>query len=134
MSDFFGENLFFSFGIIEILLKSFNMVKIDRSSGGESRFLTNLTKFLFQMIQSRVAMFTEKRLFLDIWEIGCNSLIYDYHSIKKNCYSISKYLLYECHNIYYKINKQIFKKKIVKIEFFFGEISVSNPLTKNIIK
>ena len=44
MSDFFGENFFFLL-TLEILLKNFNMVKINRSSGGESRFLTNLTKF-----------------------------------------------------------------------------------------
>ena len=42
LMDFFGE-IFFSFNIGNFV-KNFIMVKIDRSSGGESRFLTNLTK------------------------------------------------------------------------------------------
>ena len=41
------KNFFFLL-TLDILLKNFNMVKIDHSSGGESRFITNLTKFFIQ--------------------------------------------------------------------------------------
>ena len=61
MSDFLVK-FFFSF-TLEILLKNFNTVKIDCSFGGESRFLTNVTRFFISDDPVMGAMFTAKRLF-----------------------------------------------------------------------
>ena len=81
MNDFFGEIFFLL--TLEILLKNFNMLKIDRLSRGESRFLTNLTKLFISDDPVMSSNVHRKTPFLDIWQIGCNSLIYDYYSIKK---------------------------------------------------